>query len=83
MTLPVREKESSLGIRIYLYIIALVCLSANVWFSYELDKQQEKRLARASQITQEKAASSDKDKQRPLVAALSPDQAPSERRSQR
>ncbi|WDE10568.1 hypothetical protein [Thalassomonas haliotis] len=40
MTLAVSQKKSSLDIRIYLYIIGLVCLSANVWFTYQLDKQQ-------------------------------------------
>ncbi|WP_281560050.1 hypothetical protein [Thalassomonas sp. RHCl1] len=53
MTLPKSQKESNLSVRIYLYIIGLMCLSANVWFAYELDKQQQIReITRASQITQ-------------------------------
>ncbi|WDE06806.1 hypothetical protein SG34_007860 [Thalassomonas viridans] len=53
MKLAVSQKESSLGMRIYLYMIGLVCLSANVWLSYELEQQQQsKQIARASDSQQ-------------------------------
>ncbi|WDD97811.1 hypothetical protein [Thalassomonas actiniarum] len=53
MTLAKNQKESSLGVRIYLYIIGLVCLSANVWFAYQLDTQQLRGTTQAPRITQD------------------------------
>ena len=78
MTVKISQKESSLGMRIYLYIIALVCLSANVWFSYQLDKQtfskqqkakQQKanQLARTPQLTRNLT----QENKNPLIAVKS------------
>ena len=72
MKLSVSQKETSLGLRIYLYIIGLVCLSANLWFAYELDEQQQaKQLIRPSHIQQESSRLVRTENSAPQVAVIS------------
>jgi len=69
MKSAVSQKESSLGMRIYLYIIGLVCLSANVWLSYDLDKhQQTRQIVRTSPVEQDTLGNDQENRNTTLVA---------------